>query len=112
LLWRKDSDGFWMLENAHPEKARPITVVQWANQLYYALLLALAAFCFWRSARALLRGPEDEKGLGLLLCMPLFVSLLAFFFTGQVRYHYPAMPFVIVAAGWTLAFLRSPTSAT
>lgn len=104
LLWLKDSDGFWMLENAHPEKARAITAAQWANQLYYALLLALAAFCFWRSARALLRGPEDEKGLGLLLCMPLFVSLLAFFFTGQIRYHYPAMPFVIVAAGWTLAF--------
>ena len=35
--------------------------------------------------------------------MPLFVSLLGFFFTGQVRYHYPAMPFVIVAAGWTVA---------
>jgi hypothetical protein len=35
--------------------------------------------------------------------MPLFVTLLAFFFTGQVRYHYPAMPFVIVAAALTLA---------
>jgi 4-amino-4-deoxy-L-arabinose transferase-like glycosyltransferase len=104
LLWRKDSDGFWMLENAHPEKESELRVAQWGNQLYYMALLALSAFCFWTAARAVFR--RDDAGMkpGLLLCMPLFASLLGFFFTGQVRYHYPAMPFVIVAAGWTLAF--------
>ena len=104
LLWRKDSDGFWMLQNAYPDKTTLLRVGQWLNQLFFMALLALAAFAFWRATRAVFGGRQDEKALGLLLCMPLFVSLLAFFFTGQVRYHYPAMPFVIVAAGWTLSF--------
>jgi 4-amino-4-deoxy-L-arabinose transferase-like glycosyltransferase len=104
LLWRKDSDGFWMLQNSHPEKEGAIRAAQWANQLYFIALLALAAFGFWRATRAVFGGREAEMPLGLLLCMPLFVSLIGFFFTGQVRYHYPAMPFIIVAAGWTLSF--------
>jgi 4-amino-4-deoxy-L-arabinose transferase-like glycosyltransferase len=108
LLWRKDSDGFWMLQNAYPGKIGALRAAQWLNQVYFMALLALAAFAFWRAIRAVLGGrAEEERGLGLLLCMPLFVSLLGFFFTGQVRYHYPAMPFVIVAAGWTLAVWRN-----
>ena len=104
LLLRKDSDGFWMLQNAYPDKTGLLRAGQWLNQFFFMALLALAAFAFWRATRAVFGGPRDEKPLGLLLCMPIFVSLLAFFFTGQVRYHYPAMPFVIVAAGWSLAF--------
>jgi hypothetical protein len=107
LLWRKDSDGFWMLQAAYPHRAGALRAAQWLNQLFYMALLALAAFAFWRATRAVFGGEAKEKPLGLLLCMPLFVSLLAFFFTGQVRYHYPAMPFVIVAAGWTLSFWLS-----
>lgn len=104
LLWRKDSDGFWLLKAAHPEKEGALRVAQWLNQLYFLGLLLLAAFCVWRATRAVFARNEDEARLGLLLCMPLFVSLLAFFFTGQVRYHYPAMPFVVIAAGWTCAY--------
>jgi 4-amino-4-deoxy-L-arabinose transferase-like glycosyltransferase len=103
LLWCKDSDGFWMLQYSHPDKSGALRLMQWLNQFYFMSLLALAAFAFWRAARAVLGGRATEKPLGLLLCMPLFVSLLGFFFTGQVRYHYPAMPFVVVAAGWTIA---------
>jgi 4-amino-4-deoxy-L-arabinose transferase-like glycosyltransferase len=104
LLWRKDSDGFWMLQYSHPDKSALLRLMQWANQFYFIALLGLAAFAFWRAARAVLGTGGEEKALGLLLCMPLFVSLLGFFFTGQVRYHYPAMPFVIIAAGWTIGF--------
>jgi hypothetical protein len=108
FLWRKDSDGFWMLEYSYPAAGAGIAVAQWANQLYYAGLLLLAAFCFAAAARAVLqRRDESRMKLGLLLCMPLFSTLLAFAFTGQVRYHYPAMPFVVVAAGWTLSRILS-----
>ncbi|HEX5183936.1 MAG TPA: hypothetical protein VFW19_12395 [Allosphingosinicella sp.] len=104
MLWRKDSDGFWMLEYAYPGAGAALIAVQWANQLYYSVLLLLGACCFAAAAHGVLRGRDPGRmKLGLLLCMPLFATLIAFAFTGQVRYHYPAMPFVIVAAGWTLA---------
>jgi 4-amino-4-deoxy-L-arabinose transferase-like glycosyltransferase len=104
MLWRKDSDGFWMLEYSYPAAGGALTAAQWANQLYYLALLLLAACCFAAAVRAVFRTRDEaETRLGLLLCMPLFATLLAFAFTGQVRYHFPAMPFVIVAAGWTLS---------
>ncbi|MEA3002126.1 MAG: hypothetical protein QOH81_914 [Sphingomonadales bacterium] len=108
FLWRKDSDGFWMLEYSYPAAGAVLVAAQWANQLYYAGLLLLAAFCFAAAAPAVLRSRDEAAlRLGLLLCMPLFSTLLAFAFTGQVRYHYPAMPFVILAAGWTLSRILS-----
>jgi 4-amino-4-deoxy-L-arabinose transferase-like glycosyltransferase len=108
FLWRKDSDGFWMLEYSYPGAGAGIAVAQWANQFYYVGLLLLAAFCFAAATRAMLQTRDEARmRLGLLLCMPIFSTLLAFVFTGQVRYHYPAMPFVIVAAGWTLSLILS-----
>lgn len=108
LLWRKDSDAFWSLQGSYPKHARAWTVLQWVNQLFYMMLLALAAFCFASAAWRLLRDRASEHAPVLLLaCMPLFVTLLAFLFTGQIRYHYPAMPFAIVAAGWSLARLAA-----
>lgn len=105
LLWRKDSDAFWGLKYSYPQWERPLTALQWLNQAYYMLLLGLALPCFFAAARALFAGGARAQPLALLLCAPLFVTMLAFVFTGQVRYHYPAMPFIAVAAGWTLARL-------
>jgi hypothetical protein len=105
LIWQKDGDGLWSLKSDYPQLAAPLTAVQWLNQLYYAALLLLSAFCFLLCTRALLRSGDPLRPMALLLCMPAFVSLTAFFFTGQTRYHYPAMPFIIVAAAWTLVHL-------
>jgi 4-amino-4-deoxy-L-arabinose transferase-like glycosyltransferase len=102
LLWHKDSDGFWGLKNSHPRHEATLTALQWLNQGFYALILLLSAFCFAIATRALLRREDGTMLLGLLFCMPVFSTLLAFFFTGQIRYHYPAMPFLMVAAAWTL----------
>lgn len=111
-VWLKDADGFWTLKYSHPSLERPLTIVQWINQLYYAALLLAALVCFAAATRAQFTRDERQLPLGLLLCMPLFVTLLAAAFTGQNRYHYPAMPFVIVAAGWTLAALLRRRRAT
>jgi len=115
LLWHKDSDGFWGLKNSHPEHERALTALQWLNQGFYALILLLSAFCFAVGTRALVRRNEELMPLGLLFCMPAFSTLLAFFFTGQIRYHYPAMPFLMVAAAWALVRLagkvRRPAAA-
>ena len=60
--------------------------------------------------RGTVRRDTGDARLALLGCMPALVTLTAFAFTGQVRYHFRAMSFVILAAGWTLATLLSRRS--
>ncbi|MDF0487429.1 hypothetical protein PX554_04750 [Sphingomonas sp. H39-1-10] len=108
LVWRKDTDGLWGIDASYPGLRGRVAIAQVGNQLYYlgVLLfgfagLAVALPSLWRG-----RGGADERRPILLLgCMPAFVTLTAFVFTGQVRYHYPAMPFLILAAGWMIARL-------
>jgi len=103
LLWRKDSDAFWALDGTYPAWRPAWTAAQVIDQLYYLLLLALAAWPLFVGARAVLRRDWAHAPLALLGCMPVFVTLTAFGFTGQIRYHFPAMPFVAAAAGIALA---------
>lgn len=105
LLWRKDTDAFWALDESYPAWHRAWTVVQAADQLYYMLLLALAAWPLFVGARAVIRRDWRRAPLALLGCMPTFVTLTAFGFSGQIRYHFPAMPFIAAAAGVALAAL-------
>jgi 4-amino-4-deoxy-L-arabinose transferase-like glycosyltransferase len=105
LLWRKDTDAFWSMDESYPAMGGTWRIAQALNQVYYMLLLALAVWPLFVGARAVLRRDYTQTQLALLGCMPAFATLTAFGFTGQIRYHYPAMPFVIAAAGWTLAAL-------
>ncbi|WP_174290812.1 hypothetical protein [Sphingomonas bacterium] len=102
LLWRKDSDAFWSMHESYPDEERGWTIVAVVDQLYYFAILLLAVPALVVGGRGIVRRDADTR-LALLGCMPAFVTLTAFAFTGQIRYHFPAMPFLIVAAGWTLA---------
>ena len=110
LLWRKDSDAFWSMHESYPDKERGWTIVAVLDQFYYFALLALAVPALVVGLRGIVRGDTGDARLALLGCMPAFVTLTAFAFTGQIRYHFPAMPFVILAAGWTIATLLSRRS--
>lgn len=107
LLWSKDSDGFWGFGLTYPRLDTLMMPVKLANQLFYMALLVLAAICFWCGARGWLAGDEARRRLCLLWPMPAFVTLTAIVFTGQIRYHHAAMPFIAVAAGWTIAWWLS-----
>lgn len=108
LVWRKDSDAFWGLEASYPDRARAWTPLAALDQLAYLAILALAAVALVPAVvGALRRGPA--RPLALLALMPAFVTATAFGFTGQTRYHAPAMPFLILAAGVAAeALLRRP----
>lgn len=105
LLWLKDSDAFWSLDKSYPQSRTAWTLLQAANQLYYLLLLGLGVVGLAAGVRGLIRRDWQRAPLALLGCMPAFATMTAFGFTGQVRYHHPAMPFLVIAAGWTLAAL-------
>lgn len=103
MLWLKDTDGFWSYDHSYPNATSVVRAFQVANQLYYVMILLLALSCAVSAAVGLLRRNEEMARLGLLFCMPVFLSLLAAVFTGQIRYHFAAMPFLFVAAAWALA---------
>jgi 4-amino-4-deoxy-L-arabinose transferase-like glycosyltransferase len=98
LVWRKDSDAFWSLQVSYPGASRWWRLVAAANQLFYLVVLALAATTLLPSLGAVLRRRGPGAPNALLAAMPLFVSVTAFGFTGQIRYHYPAMPLLLLAA--------------
>lgn len=102
LLWYKDTDGFWALDESYPQAHVTVQVGKIVNQIYYMLVLLLSLPCALFSIRALIRRSESDMPLGFLFCMPIFLSLLAAIFTGQFRYHFPAMPYMMLAAAWTL----------
>jgi len=102
LLWMKDGDGFWSLDASHPDRATLWKVAQGVNQLFYMAVLLLGVVGTGLAARAAWAG---RKGAEMLVpaVMPVFCTVLAFGFTGQTRYHYPAMPFVMILAAWVIA---------
>jgi len=108
ILWSKDSDGFWGLKGSYPEMEGPLTILQWVNQIFYMLVILLALPALWAGLRSWLGRREDEdKRLLIMFLMPAFVTLTAIVFTGQIRYHFPAMPFLMVAVGWSIAHFAS-----
>lgn len=110
MLWLKDTDGFWDYTSTYHDSTLVVRGFQVANQIYYAAILLLALACFVYATIGLLRMREDRAKLGLLFCMPVFVSLIGAVFTGQIRYHFPAMPFLFIAAAWTLCRLMDKRS--
>lgn len=104
-LWLKDTDGFWPYDNSYPANTMIIRGFQFLNQALYVVVFALALIGAFVALNGIVRNDESRARSGLLYCMPIFVSLLAAVFTGQIRYHFPAMPFLIVAAAWSLRIL-------
>lgn len=103
LLWHKDTDGFWAFDASYPRAHGIVRAAQALNQVYYLTALVLALAAAMTVTRMLLsRGNGGGITLMLLFCMPAFASLLAAVFTGQIRYHFPAMPYLLLAACWTL----------
>jgi 4-amino-4-deoxy-L-arabinose transferase-like glycosyltransferase len=105
LLWIKDTDGFWTFDNSYPGHGAAIRLWQIINQILYVGVLVLALPCAFAALRALLRRQEQKAQLALLFCVPVFLTFLAAVFTGQIRYHFPAMPFLFLAAAWTVIVL-------
>ena len=101
-LWVKDTDGFWAFDSTYPHAIMAVRAAQIANQAYYAVVTLLGLICAFFALRAIVARDEARMQLGLLFCMPALVSVLAAAFTGQIRYHFPAMPFIFIAAAWTL----------
>jgi 4-amino-4-deoxy-L-arabinose transferase-like glycosyltransferase len=114
-LWVPDGEGQWAYETGSPSyAAAPLAflALRAANQAWYALLMA--GFLCAGYAQVRRRVADGRRVIDwwvLPFGIALYPSMIAMVFSGQSRFHYPAMPFVAMAAGWLLAdwLLRATT---
>jgi 4-amino-4-deoxy-L-arabinose transferase-like glycosyltransferase len=106
-LWGPDGEGQWAYETgswAYAAAPHAWLALRAVNQAWYWLLLI--AF-----VAAPLRVVPARRSAGarvidwwlIAYVVALFPTAIAVAFSGQSRFHYPAMPFVCMIAGWLLA---------
>jgi hypothetical protein len=99
-LWAVDGEGEWGYQDTafYERNWAWFRAVRWTSQFFYLALLALFAAALAKLVMSNAR-PRDYYGAAIVAT----VSLISVVFSGQSRYHFPAMPFVIAYAGWLLA---------
>ena len=99
-FWAPDGEAEWAYQAGAPmyEKHWPwFRGVRFANQAFYAVLIMMCVV----AARKLVRihaSPRMFYGFA----MAAFFTGLSLVFSGQSRYHFPVMPFVMIYIGWLL----------
>ncbi len=97
-FWGPDGEGEWGYQRGTPwydREAKWFRSVRIVNQAYYFLLLTGFAMAIWR----LLRIPAMPQ-LYLGLAIAIYFTFISLVFSGQSRYHFPVMPFVIAYVAW------------
>ena len=105
-LWSKDGEAEWGYEAGYPhyQQYRPIfRSVRWANQVFYGFLLVGALFAFI----PIVRNRQSLAWPWVLFgyCFMLYLTTISIVFSGQPRFHFPAMPWVIMYAAWSVGML-------
>lgn len=106
-LWTTDGEAQWAYETGLAGYARwdgAFHAVRIANQLYYLVLLAAFAAAAALQLVRRWRGRERLVDWWLLpVGIAAYPSAIAMVFSGQSRFHFPAMPFVCIGAAWLIA---------
>ena len=108
-LWAPDGEAEWGFQGGYKSYGKHAMIfhtIRYLNQLYYAGLItgfAWAGLLLWSGRVRLGRSRIDWWGLPYSLA--LYVTVIALIASGQSRFHYPNMPFIIMACGWSLVSL-------
>ena len=107
-LWAKDGEIEWGYQSEYPhyqEHRRIFRSVRWINQIFYSLLLAGSL----GAAVLLIKNGRGVTWPWVLFgyCLIIYLTLISMVFSGQSRFHFPAMPWIIMYASWaSVTFLR------
>lgn len=108
-LWGPDGEGLWAYETGSPlwhAAPRAFWLLRAGNQaVYWALLALFAVAPWWIMRRRRADGRRVIDWWLLAYAMAAYPSAIAVLFSGQSRFHYPAMPFVILIAAGLIASL-------
>ncbi len=103
-LWGKDGEGAWAYERQYPPSAQPaIFAIKLISVAMYVAIILLAIPAGWAGLTGLWRRREQPAQLCHLFLFAILSSMIAAVYFGFSRYHFPAMPTLVLAAGWTVA---------
>ena len=111
-LWAKNGEAEWAYQMGYPhyeQNWQIFRTVRWINQIFYTLLLAGALasavlLVLIKKGRA--NGPAGAWPWVLAgYCLVIYLTLISAVFSGQPRFHFPAMPWVIMYAAWAVVIL-------
>lgn len=106
-LWAPDGEAEWGYQDTdfYQSHLYWFRAARWINQMFYLGMLGLCAV----AVGALIRTkatPHAYYGVAVIVV----VSFTSIVFSGQSRYHYPAMPFVLAHSAWLLTRVKNPSS--
>lgn len=106
-LWGPDGEALWSYEQgaaSYAAYAPLYTAVRWTNQAWYWLLLVGFAAALVVQLRRRWRTSAPLWDWWLLpYGIAAYPTAICVVFSGQTRFHYPAMPFIAISAAWLLA---------
>jgi 4-amino-4-deoxy-L-arabinose transferase-like glycosyltransferase len=109
-LWAKNGEAEWVYQAGyqHYHQYQYIfRTVRWLNQIFYGLLLvgSLLAIVLLVNNRRSVTWPWVLIGY----CLMIYLTMISVVFSGQSRFHFPAMPWIIMYAAWAIGmFSRRP----
>ena len=106
-LWAPDGEAIWAYErgaSAYPANTGLLFAVRLANQAWYFMLLLGFALAAAVMVRKRLQSGQKLAGWWLLpYGIAAYPTAIAIVFSGQSRFHFPAMPFIAMSCGWLIA---------
>lgn len=111
-LWGPDGEAEWSyqrMEDFYGDHMIAFRAIRIFNQAYYAaLIIGALAFPFF-----VIRGHEVKisRWIWFGYVFALYTTAISVLFSGQSRYHFPAMSLLVINAAWTLWYLLSRFSA-
>jgi len=103
-LWAFDGEGEWGYQDSEFYRKNWVwfRAARVINQLFYFAALSLCLVGLWMLAKTKISSPRAYYGLAVVS----IITLISAVFSGQSRYHFPAMPFVLAYAAWVLLEVR------
>lgn len=103
-LWAPDGEAEWAYQSMpyyenHETAFRTVRIL---NQIYYFAILVTAFLCLILVLRKKI-SLNNWVWIGLILA--LYTSLISIVFSGQSRYHFPVMPFIILYSSYFIHYI-------
>ena len=105
-LWSKNGEAEWAYQAGYQHYQQYWYVfrsVRWVNQIFYSLLLAGSLV----SVVLLVKNGRGVAWPWVLIgyCLMIYLTVISIVFSGQARFHFPAMPWIIMYAAWAAVIL-------